>query len=529
MQDVEATLADFQRRDVILRVWSRDHTLWKPGPEEIADRLGWLDVTGHMRQQAPELHAFTKDVRSESFGHVVLLGMGGSSLGPEVLKRSFGSAPGYPSLIVLDSTVPAAIRAVAEAVDPAHTLFLVSSKSGGTSEPNALYRYFRERVQSAREDGAGRSFAAITDEGSSLERLGREEGFRHVFLNPSDIGGRYSVLSYFGLVPAALIGLDVGTMLDRADAMRESCAANVPLGDNPGAFLGTMMGTLALVGRDKLTLVTSPSIAGFGLWAEQLIAESTGKEGKGIIPVASESLHGPDAYGDDRIFAYLRLEGDDNAVNDARIAELESAGHPVVRLELQDIYDLAAEFFRWEFATAVAGVVLGLNPFDQPDVQRAKEQTDAVLGEYLASGRLPDAPDGGDVERLLSQAGPGDYLAITAFVGETPETDRALARLREAVSRRHGIATTVGYGPRFLHSTGQLHKGGTANGLFLQIVAGHDPDILIPGEQYSFGVLADAQALGDLRALEERGRRFARVRVGPGASADIDSLAAQLQ
>ena len=529
MQDIEATLADFQRRDVIRRVWSRDHTLWKPGPEEIDDRLGWLDVTSHMRRRAPELRAFAKDVRAEGFGYVVLLGMGGSSLGPEVLKRSFGSAPGYPSLLVLDSTVPAAIRAVDEAVDPAHTLFLVSSKSGGTAEPNALYRFFRKRVQSAREDGPGRSFVAITDEGSSLERLGREEGFRHVFLNRSDIGGRYSVLSYFGLVPAALIGLDVGTMLDRADGMRESCAAEVPPGDNPGAFLGAMMGTLALAGRDKLTLVTSPSIAGFGLWAEQLIAESTGKEDKGIVPVAGELLHGPDAYGDDRIFAYMRLEGDDNASNDVRIAEFEAAGHPVVRLELQDIYDLAAEFFRWEFATAIAGVVLGLNPFDQPDVQRAKEQTEGVLREYLASGRLPEAPDGGDVDRLLSQAGPGDYLAIMAFVGETPETDRALARLREAVARRHGIATTVGYGPRFLHSTGQLHKGGAANGLFLQIVAGHDPDILIPGEPYSFGVLADAQALGDLRALEERGRRFARVRVGAGSSADIDSLAAQLQ
>jgi glucose-6-phosphate isomerase/transaldolase/glucose-6-phosphate isomerase len=530
MQNVEATLADFQRRDVIPRVWSRDHTLWKPGPEEIADRLGWLDVTVQMRQKAPELRVFAKDVRAESFGHVVLLGMGGSSLGPEVLKRSFGSAPGYPSLIVLDSTVPAAIRAVAEAIDPAHTLFLVSSKSGGTAEPNALYRYFREQVAGAKdENSAGRSFAAITDEGSSLERLGRDEGFRHVFLNPSDIGGRYSVLSYFGLVPAALIGLDVGTMLDRADAMRESCAADVPPGDNPGAFLGALMGTLALAGRDKLTLVTSPSIAGFGLWAEQLIAESTGKEGKGIVPVAGEQLHGPDAYGDDRIFAYMRLEGDDNASNDARIAELEAAGHPVVRLELQDIYDLAADFFRWEFATAIAGVVLGLNPFDQPDVQRAKEQTEGVLREYLASGGLPEAPDGGDVDRLLSQAGPGDYLAIMAFVGETPETDRALARLREAVTNRYRIATTVGYGPRFLHSTGQLHKGGAANGLFLQIVAGHDPDILIPGEQYSFGVLADAQALGDLRALEERGRRFARVRAGHGVSAEIDSLAAQLQ
>ena len=529
MRDVEATLADFRQRNVVSRVWSRDHTLWKPEPEEIDNRLGWLDVTDHMRRQAPMIRAFANEIRAAGFGHVVLLGMGGSSLGPEVLRQSFGSAPGYPGLIVLDSTVPATIQSVVDAIEPARTLFLVSSKSGGTTEPNALYRFFRDRVEGeTRDGGAGKNFVAITDEGSSLEQLGRDEGFRRVFLNPSDIGGRYSVLSYFGLVPAALIGLDVGTILYRADAMRSECRADVPPGDNPGAHLGALMGSLAQSGRDKLTLVASPSIASFGLWAEQLLAESTGKDGKGIVPVAGESLLGPGSYGDDRVFVYLRLNGDDNDSSDATVGDLEAAGHPVVRLELEDTYDLAAEFFRWEFATAIAGVVLGLNPFDQPDVQRAKEQTESVLGEYQASGRLPEPPAGGGVGQLFSRVRPGDYLAIMAFVKETPETDRALAGLREAVTSRYHVATTLGYGPRFLHSTGQLHKGGTDSGLFLQIVADRDPDIQVPGERYTFGVLADAQALGDLRALEERRRRFARLHVGPDVSADIGNLAAQV-
>jgi glucose-6-phosphate isomerase/transaldolase/glucose-6-phosphate isomerase len=311
--------------------------------------------------------------------------------------------------------------------------------------------------------------------------------------------------------------------------MRSKCGADVPPGDNPGASLGALMGSLALNGRDKLTLVASPSISSFGLWAEQLIAESTGKEGRGIVPVAGEALQGPESYGDDRFFAYLRLNGDDNDSSDASVAQLEAAGHPVVRLELQDTYDLAAEFFRWEFATAIAAVVMGLNPFDQPDVQRAKEKTESVLGEYLASGRLPGAPGGGGVGRLLSQVRSGDYLAIMAFVQETPETDRALAELRVAVMTRYLVPATLGYGPRFLHSTGQLHKGGGDNGLFLQIVAGRDPDLEVPGEQFTFGVLADAQALGDLRALEERGRRFTSVHVGPDVSVDIEKLAAQVR
>ena len=530
LPDVESALADLQRRQVISRVWSGDHTVWKPDPTEITNRLGWLTVTDGMCEQAPVMETFANEIRDAGFRHVVLLGMGGSSLGPEVLRQTFGSAPGYPELIVLDSTVPSWVQAVAESVNPARTIFLVSSKSGSTTEPNMFYAYFRDLVEKAvGKEGAGQHFIAVTDPGTPLEKMAREQGFRRVFLNPSDIGGRYSVLSYFGLVPAVLIGLDVLKLLDRADCMREGTASCVSAHENPGAWLGVVMAVLAQQGRDKLTLVTSPSISSFGLWVEQLIAESTGKEGLGIVPVAGESLMTklgtPNHYGDDRLFIYLRLDGDDNDESDKAVQAIESSGQPVVRLDLRDKYDLGAEFFRWELATAVASTVLSINPFDQPNVQAAKDMTESVLGQFENSGKLPAMEDPAPLGALLAEGRRGDYLAIMAYVRQTAEVDQAIDALRRKVTEKHGIATTLGYGPRFLHSTGQLHKGGPDSGLFLQLTAEHSLDMPIPKSPYTFGVLADGQALGDLQALRASERRAVRVDLGSNPEAGIRRMA----
>ena len=516
LKGVNAALANLQERNAVARVWQRDHTVWKPEPKEITDRLGWLTVIGRMRQDLPLLTSLAETVRAEGYGHVALLGMGGSSLGPEVLRQTFGSAPGYPELLVLDSTVPAWIEAVAHAIDPRRTLFLVSSKSGGTIETLSLYRYFRDLVDAAAGDSkAGMNFVAITDPGAPLETLARDQGFRRAFANPADIGGRYSVLSYFGLVPAALIGMDVGALLDRADAMSAACAAGVPVQDNPGAQLGAVMGGAAVEGRNKLTLLTSPSIGSFGLWVEQLIAESTGKEGAGIVPIAGEPApSSPDFYGNDRLFAYLRVEDDDNSEVEAQVNALETAGHPVVRLDLADKLDLGAEFFRWEFATAVAGAVMGIHPFDQPDVQQAKDLTDQVLQERQSAGALPAPEAPRSVENLLSDAGEeGGYVTIMPYVHATAEIEAALDSLRRRILERKRLPTTLGYGPRFLHSTGQLHKGGPATGYYLQITAERRRDLQVPEAPYTFGALADAQALGDLRALKAKGRRAAAVRL----------------
>ena len=514
--DVEAALRDLQDRDVIKRIWSKDHTVWKPDPTEISDRLGWLNVTESMADQVSALQSFADEVKEAGYRHVVLLGMGGSSLGAEVLWQTFGSAPGYPEPITLDTTVPDWIQAVNRTIDVSNTLFLVSSKSGGTLETVSGYRYYRSLVEeSLGKEKAGANFVAITDPDSPLEKLGQEEGFRRVFTNPSDIGGRYAVLSYFGLVPAALAGIAIEDVLASTDGMRASTR------DDPAAWLGAAMATLALKGRDKLTIVTSPSISTFGLWAEQLLAESTGKEGKGIVPVAGEPLSGPESYGDDRLFVYLRVEDDDNAKADAEIERLESSGQPVIRLHLRDRHDLGAEFFGWEFATAVAGAVLGINPFDQPNVQSAKDKTADVLQEYGSSGALPKIEAPGSLKDLLAEAKSGDYLAIMAYLRPTPEVEEAMADLRRRVTEKHKIATTFGYGPRFLHSSGQLHKGGPASGLFLQLVTDHEDDIPIPGQTYSFATLADAQAIGDLQVLQELGRRVAMVKLGKDTAAGI--------
>ena len=553
---VDACLAELQRRDVVVRIWRGDHTLWKPDPSEITDRLGWLTVTDAMRESVADLENFARRVRDDGFRHVVLLGMGGSSLGPEVLRQTFGTpafageTEGYPELIVLDSTIPARVKSVTDAVDPARTLFLISSKSGTTIEPNVLYLHFRRIVEElVGAEQAGRNFAAVTDEGTPLHALGKSDGFRRVFVNPSDIGGRYSALSYFGLVPAALMGLDVGEILDRADGMRENTlpgniegrilcgrAGQVPghqavssVAENPGAWLGGVLGCMAESGRDKVTLVASPSVRSFGLWVEQLLAESTGKEGTGIIPVSGELLASPECYGDDRLFVYLRMEEDDNSSCDAAVGAIEESGQPVVSLGLRDEYDVFAEMYRWEFATAVAGSVLGIHPFDQPDVQSAKDMTDRVLDRVQTTGERPVVEGSGSLGGLLAQASPGDYLAIMAYMEETPEADAALDDLRLEVMRRHGIATTVGYGPRFLHSTGQLHKGGPASALLLQITVERQYDLEIPGKEYTFGGLADAQALGDFEALAARGLRVARVHLMGNVEAGIRGLVGRVQ
>ena len=527
--DVTSALADLEQRQVISRIWIGDHTVWKPDPTEIANRLEWLTVTDAMREQAPALETFANEIRDEGFKHLVLLGMGGSSLGPEVLRQTFGSAPGYPELIVLDSTVPGWVQSVADAVDPAKTLFLVSSKSGSTTEPNMFYAYFRNLVETAvGKESAGRHFIAVTDPGSPLARLGEEQGFRRVFLNPTDLGGRYSVLSYFGLVPAAVIGMDVLRLIDRADRMREKTKPEVPIHDNPGAWLGAAMGVLAQQGRDKLTLLTSPAIASFGLWVEQLIAESTGKEGLGIIPVAGEPLASPEHYGQDRLFVYLCLEGDANGEVDSAIDAIESTGQPVVRLDLSDTYDVGAELFRWETATAIAGSILGINPFDQPNVQASKDRTESVLEQFEKSGKLPAMDETAPIGSLLETATPGDYVVIMAYIPQSSAVDSALEDLRRRVTERFGIATTMGYGPRFLHSTGQLHKGGPASGLFLQITAEHAQSVDIPGTPFTFSALADAQALGDLQALRAAGRRSIRVDVGSSPEQVIRKMTKEL-
>lgn len=525
---VEDELARLRELDAVARVWRGDHALWKPSPDEITDRLGWLSLPTDMGSQVADLAAFADEAAGDGCAHVVLLGMGGSSLGPEMLRQAFGSAPGRPELVVLDSTVPSWVHHVAQSIDPARTLFLVSSKSGTTIEPNVLYSHFRDLVDGAiGRDGAGRRFLAVTDPGTALEELAARDGFRRVFHGNPDVGGRYSILSSFGLVPAALTGIDVKKMLDRAASMGEACLVSDP-GDNPGAALGAALGRLALEGKDKLTIFTSPSIAGFGLWVEQLVAESLGKEGRGVVPVAGESPLGPEAYTGDRFFVHLRLEGDDNSRTDAAMRGLARAGHPVVTLDLVDLYDLAAEAFRWEFAIAVAGAVLEVNPFDQPDVQAAKDMTNSVLAEFECTGTLPGAPETMPAPDLLSMVRPGDYAAIMAYAHQTPELDAAIDELRHALVSRFGVATTMGYGPRFLHSTGQLHKGGPPSGVFLQVVEDTGADVDIPGQSYSFGVLAAAQALGDLRALQAAGRRVSRLDSGKGCAAAVTALAGSL-
>ena len=524
------------QRRIPERIRQRDHTVWRQSPREISDRLAWLDAGEFLRPHLEDLSEFVRQVREGWYRDVVLLGMGGSCLGPEVLRHAYGAIDGYPRLTMLDSTVPAQVRAVAAVIDPAQTLFIVSSKSGGTIETLSYYRYFRGLVEGhphpnpltggeGTGGGAGDNFVAITDEGTPLEQLSRDTGFRRVFLNPADIGGRYSVLSWFGVVPAALAGIDVQGLLDTAAPMRDRCLGNDP-SDNPGLQLGALLGSAALSGRDKVTLIAPPPVEGFGLWVEQMIAESLGKEGRGIVPVAGEPLLDPDCYGDDRLFVFIETPFSEDLL--PAVERLEQFGHPVARLRLGDCSDLGAEFYRWEYATAVAGSILDVHPFDQPDVQGAKDNTDGLLDLFLREGRLPQPAPSGSIRHLLEQARPGDYLAITPFTRMEPDIDRLVGELRSRVMRRSRIATTMGYGPRYLHSTGQLHKGGPGSGLYLQLTAGPPESLPIPGQQYGFDTLATAQAIGDYRALSSLGRRVITVDLGHDPVAGLQRLLAEL-
>ncbi len=529
---------------VATRIWHRDPDLWKPGDAAhagvIRNRLGWLDVVSAMREQLPALTALSAEVREAGWRDCVLLGMGGSSLCPEVLRTSFGSATGHPTLHVLDTTDPLAIARVTGGIDPARTGYIVSSKSGTTLETLSHLAHFWEVTTAAGIADPGSHFIAVTDPGTPLGATARERRFRHVFENPPDIGGRYSALSMFGLVPAAIIGIDCDRLLQRAADMRRNCAAGVPGDLNCGLTLGTMMGALHDAGRDKVTILAPRSIEGFSLWAEQLIAESTGKEGKGIIPIGDEPIGDPEVYAGDRVFVALRIGGD--AEFDRSIDTLKGAGHPVIVFDLADTYDLAAEFFRWEFATAVAGADLAIDPFDEPNVKELKDNTNAVLQQYEQSGALPDenpaVSDGalrvyGDVDGSsaagalaahLDTARAGDYIALMAYVTPDDDNQRALQGLRVAIRDGRHLATTLGFGPRFLHSTGQLHKGGPNTGVYIQITADDGTDVPIPGQPFTFSVLKRAQAAGDLQSLRHHGRRVIRVHIGGDLGAGLASL-----
>jgi glucose-6-phosphate isomerase len=501
---------------VAQRIWRKDDTLWGPaGQPEVANRLGWLTLSETMLEQAGDLHAFAEQCQADGLTDAALLGMGGSSLGPEVIRRTFGEIEGAMRLHVLDSTDPGAVLALERQLDLDKTLFIVSSKSGGTIETLSHFRYFHAKCKEQVGDDAGSHFVAITDPGSPLVDLAREHGFRRVFENDPDIGGRYSVLSYFGLVPAACMGVAIEALLHRCQVAEQNCTSYDMGTSNSGLWLGIVMAALANQGRDKLTFAVSEPISSFGLWVEQLIAESTGKEGKGVLPVADEPLGAPEAYGEDRFIAYLRNADEPDADLDAKVEALSEAGHPTVTLSVHGATDLGRIFFFAEFATAVAGWGLGINPFDQPNVQEAKDNTSKVLEGYSAEGKLPAVADADDeaLRALLSDAGPPHYVAIMGWVQPSARFDQEVAKLRAAIREKTKAAVTFGYGPRFLHSTGQLHKGGPPNGVFLQIVHDGDEDVEIPGAGYTFGTLKNAQAVGDLQTLRDHGLPAERVRL----------------
>lgn len=523
-REVQDLIMRVEREGLLSRIWARDHRVWNESPAEIENRLGWLDLPRSMLSERRRLADLSAQAIRDGVEHVVLLGMGGSSLAPEVFSRSFPREPGHPALIVLESTVPDAVRAVREAIDPTRTLFIVSSKSGTTIEPLTFMDYFWEETAAAAGGDPGGRFWAITDPGTPLVDLARQRGFGMVVENPPDIGGRYAALSLVGLVPAGLMGVGTADLLRSAGLMAEACGEAVPPGENPAAVLAATMVAAARSGRDKLTVWASEPIERFGLWLEQLVAESLGKSGLGVVPVVGEPLLDLDDYGDDRVFVLLSMDGcDDGPAGDA-FERLGRLGHPTVRLELEDLYDLGAQFLLWELATAVAGAFLGLNPFDQPDVEASKVAARQALDGFEERATSPDVAPRSSLEALLEEVRLGDYVAIMAYVHETPGTEEALGELRRAVSERRRIATTVGYGPRFLHSTGQMHKGGPDSIACLQIV-GESVELPVPGRGYGFKVLADAQASGDLEALEARGRRVAREVVGADTVAGIEAMA----
>jgi glucose-6-phosphate isomerase/transaldolase/glucose-6-phosphate isomerase len=488
------------------RIDSRDPTVWRTDPREISDRLGWLDLPRTMASRTGEMHAFADRLKKDAVGDVLLLGMGGSSLAPEVFRRTFGSAPGRPRLHVLDTTSPAWIRRAVSSVDARSLHALVASKSGSTIEVRTLFAFVLDLVRRAGVARPGSCFTGITDPGTGIESLSRAHEFAHLFTNPPDIGGRYSALSFFGLVPAAAIGVDVDRLLERGASMAARCAGDAPAGEHPGLVLGAILGSAARAGRDKLTLVCSPAIDAFGMWVEQLVAESTGKDDTGIVPVIGEPWAEPRRYGDDRLFVLLAL-GDDRDI-ERRAEELAGAGHPVVFISWNDAYDLGGEMFRWEYATAVAGHLLEIHPFDQPNVESAKRNARAILDDLARGEPLPWIPEEDPIP-LLSSVVAGETAAFMVFGEPTLELESAFETLRRALVDVRGVATTLGFGPRFLHSTGQLHKGGPANAVFVQILIDEEP-LPIPGERFGFEALLAAQAAGDWLALRQAKRRVVR-------------------
>lgn len=527
-QAVDAAVQRVDKEKWVERIWNKDATVWKNDASHkkiIDNALGWLTVADLMLKHASQLRAFADAVKGD-FDDVVVLGMGGSSLCSEVTRRVFGAKAGYPKLSTLDSTVPEAVRNLESRIKLERTLFIVASKSGTTTEPMMFHRYFYDRVKSVKGAKAGDNFIAITDPDTQLEKDAARDKFRKTFINPADIGGRYSALSYFGMVPAAISGVDVETLLDRAvHAAHVAAAPNVK--KNPAAMLGTVIGAMAQQGRDKLTLITPAPLDTLGLWIEQLIAESTGKEGKGVLPVAGEPLLNGRDYGKDRLFVSVRLRGSDDI---GRLKELADAGHPVIDQVLDDPLDLGEIFFTWEFATAIAGALLGIDAFDQPNVQESKDNTKKLLEEFKSTGNMTTnakqvAPDDPAIAKLLSSVQPGDYVALTEYVAENSSRDTRIAQIRETIARALHVATTTGYGPRFLHSTGQLHKGGGANGVFLQMTGGRGDDLPLPGEKFGFGVLCRAQAIGDLQSLLSRNRRAISVDLGADIDGGLEKLA----
>jgi glucose-6-phosphate isomerase len=549
---VEAALADWQQHDKVRHLWDKDATLWTGSDE--ARWLDWLTAPAEQLEQIADLQVFAVEIRDSGLRDVVLLGMGGSSMAPEVLRETFGAAAGYPDLKVVDSTDPAQVRSVEQAVDLAHTLFIVASKSGSTLEPNILKAYFYQRmVETVGASQAPAHFVAITDPGSDLENAAGVEGFRRIFHGKPEIGGRFSALSSFGLVPAALLGVDLQRFMGSTLEMVAACSPDMAVADNPGVVLGAILGSAANQGRDKLTLAASPGVSSIGAWLEQLVAESTGKQGKAIIPLDGESVEVPEAYGEDRLFVYLQLEGAADVNQDQAVARLEQAGQPVVRIGIEDIYNLGQEWFRWEIATAVSGALMGINPFDQPDVEASKIETRKLTTAYEVDGSLPEETplvegeglalytDAENAAALKAIAGEqatvadyiaahlgrieaGDYLALLAYLPRNEIHDYPLQAMRHLIRAAWKVATCVGFGPRFLHSTGQAYKGGPNTGVFLQITCEDASDLAVPGHDYTFGVVKAAQARGDFEVLAERRRRVLRAHLGKDTVQGLQQL-----
>ena len=554
---VKAATDDWRANGKVRRLWQRDAALWT-GTDE-AEWLGWLGITEDQLAQHENLRKVAEDAKNGEFSDVLLLGMGGSSLCPEVLRMTYGKFARYPELHVLDSTDPAQVKSFDDKIDPAKTLFIVSSKSGSTLEPNIFKQYFFERVKQAiGAEEAGSRFIAITDPGSKMQKVAEADKFRHIFHGLPSIGGRYSALSNFGMVPGAVMGMDTKKFLERTEEMVQACASCVPVEANPGVILGLILGSAAKAGRDKLTIITSPGIHDLGAWLEQLIAESTGKQGKGIIPVDREAIGAPEVYGNDRVFAYLRLESEPDAQQDAKVAALEKAGHPVIRISLTDTYDLGQEFFRWEIATAAAGSIIGIDPFNQPDVEASKVVTRNLTTEYEKTGSLPgEKPilddkgvklftDDKNAAELAKAAGfeksltaylkahfgrikAGDYFGLLAYIQMDDEHEKQLQGIRHSVRDKKHVATCLGFGPRFLHSTGQAYKGGPNSGVFLQLTCDDAKDLPVPGQKYTFGIVKAAQARGDFQVLAERGRRVLRVHLGADLAAGLRTLQAAIK